>query len=212
VRREAAPRSQSDSVVIDGARIALDTAHAGAVSRDDITEHLARPVRNRTVMAAPVAAPTPAPQPATPPPPPPAPAAVVTMAPTVVQPAVQPAVVEPVAPRRTVRATPKPASTPTVKAPPPTDSAQLVREVAELQRDVAPKLQSVGLALDSVRAQHEANLDRLQRENQSEPDTLKRKMLDQMIAAARWRNDTTSVATKSTPAKKSKKTKALAGS
>jgi hypothetical protein len=37
------------------------------VSRDDITEHLARPVRNRTVMAAPVTPPTPAPLPATPP-------------------------------------------------------------------------------------------------------------------------------------------------
>jgi hypothetical protein len=219
VRREMASRGvdhSQDSVTIDGARVALDTVRASAVvSRDDITEHLARPVKNRPVVAA-----APAPEPVTPPPPavaaapPPPPAAVVEMAPTVVE-APKPVVDDPKpappptpAPVRTaVRPVPKPVSTPTVKAPPPTDSAQLVREVAELQRDVAPKLQSVGVALDSVRQQYQANLDRLQRESETLPDTLERKMLQKEIAAARWRDDT-AAATTASANKKGKKAKA----
>jgi hypothetical protein len=223
VRREMATRGQVDSVVIDGARVPLDTAHAEAVvSRDDVTEHLARPVKNRPPVAdvpvvpppapapAPRAVPTPvatAPAPVAPTPAPiaAAPAPVVpTAAPVVaVVPAPAPARRTPVA-----RATPKPASMPTVKAPPLPDSAQMVREVAELQRDVAPKLHSVSLGLDSVRDEYQARLDRLQREAATIKDTLERKWLDSTIAVARWRNDSAVAPSKVTATKKGKKAKA----
>ena len=214
-------RSQ-DSVTIDGARVALDTAHAATVvTRDDITEHLARPVRNKPSKFA-AATPTPAPQPvvppqpvAAPPTPAPTPAPVVALAPTVVEahtPAPAPAPVVPAPVKPAVRPTPRPASTPTVKPPPPTDSAQLVREVAELQRDVAPKLHTVGVQLDSVREAYQANLDRLAKLEKETPlsDTTERRLLDQTIAAARFKNDTTAPAPTTTgTSKKAKKTKTV---
>jgi hypothetical protein len=213
-------RSQ-DSVTIDGARVALDTAHAAAaVTRDDITEHLARPVRKPSVA---VAAPTPTPPPVisqqpvvAPPVPAPTTAPEVALAPTVVEahtPAPAPVVPPPVvsAPvKPIVRPTPRPASTPTVKPPPPTDSAQLVREVAELQRDVAPKLHTVGVQLDSVRGAYQANLDRLEKLEKETPlaDTTERRLLDQTIAAARFKNDTATPAPGTTStSKKAKKAK-----
>jgi hypothetical protein len=203
----------ADSVVIDGAKVPLDTVRADAVvARDDITEHLARPVKARP------AAPSPAPPPATPPTvavappapavvtPPPAPVAVAAPAP-VAPPKPVPAPVVAVAPARTPPPVPK--STPTVKAPPPTDSAQLVREVAELQRDVAPKLHTVGVQIDSVKEAYQASLDRLAREAPL-PDTMEQRMLQATIAAARFKNDTTTAASTS-PTSKKKKAKVQSG-
>jgi hypothetical protein len=231
VRREMSARSpdrSQDSVTIDGARVALDTAHAAAaVTRDDITEHLARPVRKPSVAVAPPAPASPAAAPpavvpqqpvVAPPTPAPAPAPEVALAPAVVEahtpaPAPAPVVTAPVvsAPvKPVVRPTPRPASTPTVKPPPPTDSAQLVREVAELQRDVAPKLHTVGVQLDSVREAYQANLDRLEKLEKETPltDTTERRLLDQTIAAARFKNDTTMLAPATTStSKKAKKAK-----
>jgi hypothetical protein len=201
-------RGQVDSVVIDGARVPLDTVHAEAVvTRDDISEHLARPVRNRAPV---VDLPAPAPRPAAPVAPTPAPVVAVPPAPAPVVAVAPPPLPTPAPVRRTaaVRPTPKPASMPTVKAPPPPDSAQLALEVAELQRDVAPKLHSVSLGLDSVREQYQAQLDRLQREASTLSDTLERKWLDSTIAVARWKNDTAVAPSKVTATKKSKKAKA----
>jgi hypothetical protein len=95
-----------------------------------------------------------------------------------------------------------------VKAPPPVDSAQLVREVAELQKDVAPKLQRVGTQVDSVRHAYESQLDQLARETPL-PDTMQQRMMQAMINAARFKNDT-ATATAAANGKKTKKSKAPA--
>jgi hypothetical protein len=215
VRRETSYRGQVDSVVIDGARVPVDTVRAqAAVSHDDITEHLARPVK--------AAAPVVTPAPVQPPPARPAPAPVIVAAPPVAPaPAAAPIVAPPVNPPAVPASAPAPAprssaprtvaklppSTPTVKPPPPPDSAQLVREVAELQRDVAPKLQTVGVQIDSVRQAYEASLDRLAHEAPL-PDTMEQRMLQATIKAARFKNDTTTPAAPASPtSKKAKKVK-----
>jgi hypothetical protein len=223
----------ADSVVIDGAKVPLDTAHADAVvSRDDISEHLARPVKARPAAAATAPAPSPvasapvapapaAPAPVAPAPVVPAPAAPAPAAPAPAVVAAPSHVVSP-APVAAPAPTPAPApvvaaaaphtvpklgpSRPTVKAPPPPDSAQLVREVAELQREVAPKLQTVGTQVDSVRQAYNAQLDRLAREAPL-PDTMEQRMLQAMIDHARFKGDTATPAPSAPPNKKSKKVK-----
>jgi hypothetical protein len=190
----------ADSVIIDGAKVPLDTVHANAVvSHDDISEHLARPVKAPVAQApaapapAVAAAPAPAPKPA--PVAPPAPVAAPAPAPAPVVAAAAPHTVPKLGPSR-----------PTVKAPPPPDSAQLVREVAELQRDVAPKLQTVGTQVDSVRQAYNAQLDRLAREAPL-PDTMEQRMLQAMIDHARFKGDTVAPAPSAPTNKKSKKVK-----
>jgi hypothetical protein len=213
----------ADSVVIDGAKVPLDTAHADAVvSRDDISEHLARPVKARSAPVAPApVAPSPvASAPAAPAPVAPAPAAPAPIAPAPVA-AVAPPRVVPTAPAAAPAPAPAPVvaaappahtipklgpSRPTVKAPPPPDSAQLVREVAELQREVAPKLQTVGTQVDSVRQAYNAQLDRLAREAPL-PDTMEQRMLQAMIDHARFKGDTVTPAPSAPTNKKSKKVK-----
>jgi hypothetical protein len=72
----------------------------------------------------------------------------------------------------------------------PLDSAQLAHAVAELTREVAPRLASVNAGLDSVRLDYQARLDSIQRTgDRTISDTLERRWLDSTIAVARWKND-----------------------
>jgi len=188
--------SGADSVVIDGARVALDTARAARAAL------LSRPAFRRS--APPVAVPpavvvAPAPV-----------RAAVPVASRPVVPAPTPLVPAPVAPAAPAPAAPLPvaapaplpapvpASTVVARAPrtrrvishAPLDSAQLAHEVAELTRDVAPRLASVNAGLDSVRRDYQARLDSIQRTgDRTISDTLERRWLDSTIAVARWKND-----------------------
>jgi len=212
VTTDIAP-ANADSVVIDGARVALDTVHTrsmvfarptfrrpappAAAVQPPVAVPLAAPLA--APPAAPVAVAAPAPVRASATPRVPVVAALPVAAPTVPTPLPRPAMPPaPVAGAAPVAAPSVAAPTVATRAPrtrrvishAPLDSAQLAREIAELTREVGPQLASVNASLDSVRLDYQSRLDSIQRTaDQTISDSLERRWLDSTIAVARWKND-----------------------